>query len=642
MCRGGWDKGSKALRTTLHFGALLLAATWLADTAPASARDLLGLGGLFGGASQPAGTLGYTASLNVHGSDDSTLQDTIAGVTRLMVEQAQGASDAYTLVARARGDIAQIQAALYSEAYYAGTIDIRIAGQPLDGLDPATLPVTDAAGPAVEINVTSGPRFRFGEIVVAHGASSGEAPAVGADAVGLVRGEMARSSLIVSASEKLVEAWRATGYPLAQIVKQDVAADHARTMVDVRIDIDPGPPAVYGWVGVSGARMLEHDAIIDQSKLTPGHAFRPRDLKRARDRIAKMPSVESVRIVEGRALDANGGLPVHLEVTERKPRYFGATTSLSTTDGAEVEAHWGHRNLFGSGEHLRVEGAVSRIGSEALSQLEFKAATIYTKPGVFDVDTDLVGEMRLTREHPDAYESLDATAKVGLARAFTPALSGSAAIAARYSRVEDAFGDNDYALISLPLEAAYDTRDNRMDASRGVFITGGLSPTVDALGGSAFVKSEIRAATYHALDAEARAILAGRVSAGFIAGASLADVPASMRFFAGGGGSVRGYEYRSLGPELGGQVVGGLGYVAGTAELRLRVTNTFGIVPFVDAAAVSDDVWAGASDVVYVGAGIGLRYHTALGPIRVDVAAPLTDRDGQSPVAVYVGLGQSF
>lgn len=621
----------------------MLAAALCAETEPAVARDLLGMGGLFGGGStQPAGTLGYAVTLHVQGASDDTLDKTISGVSRLLAEQSRGASDAYALVARARGDVAQVQAALYSEAHYGGTIDIRIGGKPIDGLDPASIAAESAAPVPVEINVTAGPRFVFGTVLIVDRSHTGGVPPIDAPGLGLTQGQPARSSLIVSASERLVEAWRSAGFPLAQIVKKDVAADHARSAVDVRLEVDAGPPAVFGWVGVTGSRMLAHETIIDQSKLEPGSRFRPRDLKRARDRIAKMPGVESVRIVEGRTLDAGGGLPVQLEVTERKPRYFGATASLSTTDGGEVEAHWGHRNLFGTGEHLRLEGAVSRIGSEALSQLEFRGAALYTKPGVLDVDTDLVSELSVAREHPDVYESLDAAAKVGLTHVYTPALSASVAFATKYSRVEDAFGTNDYVLFSLPLEAAYDTRDKRMDASRGVLVNASLSPTVDALSGNAFVKSEIRAATYRALDADGRAILAGRVGAGVIAGASPSDVPASTRFFAGGGGSVRGYEYRSLGPMQAGQVVGGLGYVGATAELRLRVTKSIGIVPFIDAAAVSDSAWAGLSDAYYVGAGIGLRYYTAIGPLRIDVAAPLTDREGQSPVAVYIGLGQSF
>jgi len=432
------------------------------------------------------------------------------------------------------------------------------------------------------------------------------------------------------------------GFPLARIMDRQVTADHARTAVDVRFDIDPGPPAVYGWIGVSGAPNIDHDTLMAQSKLRPGSRYRPRDIKRARDRLVKLPGVESVRIVEGDELDANGGLPVSLEVSERKPRYFGATASLSTTDGAEIEAHWGHRNLFGQGEHLRFEGSIARIGSEDLDQLEFDAAAIYAKPGILDVDTDLVSEFRLTREHPDAYDSLDVSAKVGLAHVFSPALSGNAMIASRFSRVDDAFGDNRYLLVSVPLEATYDTRDQRLDATRGVYLISSLSPTVDTIAGAAFVKSDVQLASYVSLADDDRTVLATRVGAGSIAGASLAEVPASTRFFGGGGGSVRGYEYRSIGPLVDGKVAGGLGYIGASVELRQRLAQSFGIVTFVDTVSVTDMPYPSFASDFYVGAGVGLRYYTVLGPLRVDVATPLNERDGRPPVAVYVGLGQAF
>jgi translocation and assembly module TamA len=259
-----------------------------------------------------------------------------------------------------------------------------------------------------------------------------------------------------------------------------------------------------------------------------------------------------------------------------------------------------------------------------------------------DADTNLVSEFRLAREHPDAYESLDASVRVGVVRVFTPALSGAAAIATKFSRTEDAFGEKDFLLVSLPIEAIYDTRDKAMDPKRGVSLLASIMPAVETIGGAAFNKAEFRAASYRAIDEDGRAVLAGRVSVGSIAGADLSDVPASTRFFGGGGGSVRGFAYRSLGPSVGGQVVGGLSYVGASAELRLRITDSFGIVPFVDAASITDSAWPTFSGDVFVGAGIGLRYYTALGPLRIDVAMPVTERDGQSNVAVYVGLGQAF
>ncbi len=628
-------------RNTWQLGVLAITFVSIAGTHPAKAVDVFGTQ-LFGGSSSvPEGALPYHVTLDVVAADDRSLKTLISGVSRLKAEEARGANDVYTLVARARNDIAQIQAALYSEGYYAGAIGIRISGHKLDGLDPAELNVASGSIVDVSINISAGSKFVFGDVAFPAQSPTNQRPTITADDLGLSRGMTAKSSLIIAASDKLVEAWRAAGFPLARVVNKDVSADHARNVVDVRIEIEPGPTAVYGWVGVSGASSLDHDTILEQSKLQPGERFQTADLKRARDRLVKMPSVESVRVIEGDTVDASGGIPVNLEVVERKPRYFGATASVSTTDGAEIDAYWGHRNFFGEGEHLRLEGGLSRLGDD-FDQLEFNAAAIYTKPGILDVDTDLVSEFRLTREHPDTYESLDASFKIGLARVFNPVLSGSAALATKFSRVEDAFGDNDYLLISLPTELVYDTRDNRLEPTQGATVVAALTPTIDALGDAVFNTSELRASAYRALDADGRAVLAGRVGVGSIAGASLSDVPASTRFFAGGGGSVRGYDYRSLGPTIGGEVVGGLGYVSASAELRLRVTELFGIVPFVDAATVSEDAWPSFDGKFYVGAGVGLRYYTALGPLRIDVATPLTHRDDQPSVAIYVGLGQAF
>ena len=119
-------------------------------------------------------------------------------------------------------------------------------------------------------------------------------------------------------------------------------------------------------------------------------------------------------------------------------------------------------------------------------------------------------------------------------------------------------------------------------------------------------------------------------------------MPTSTRFFGGGGGSARGYAYRSLGPRLGPKVIGGLGYVGASTELRQRLTQAFGLVAFADAVSVSDDALPGFGSEYFIGAGVGLRYYTALGPLRIDVATPISERNGQAPVAVYVGLGQAF
>jgi translocation and assembly module TamA len=150
------------------------------------------------------------------------------------------------------------------------------------------------------------------------------------------------------------------------------------------------------------------------------------------------------------------------------------------------------------------------------------------------------------------------------------------------------------------------------------------------------------ASTYVALDAEARTVLAGRIGFGSIIGADLEDIPANRRFFAGGGGSVRGFAYKSLGPRLQGEPIGGRSLLEASLEARFKVTETIGIVPFVDLGSAFDTSIPTFRERIRVAGGIGLRYYTSFGPIRLDIATPLIREKGEGDVAVYLGFGQAF
>jgi len=138
-------------------------------------------------------------------------------------------------------------------------------------------------------------------------------------------------------------------------------------------------------------------------------------------------------------------------------------------------------------------------------------------------------------------------------------------------------------------------------------------------------------------------VLAGRVGVGSAFGSSLDDLPADRRLYAGGGGSVRGYRYRSISPEdSNGNLTGGRSEITGSIELRYRFLGDFGIVPFIDAGSVSDKATPNFDGGIQYAAGLGFRYYTSFGPIRADIAAPLNPRKGDDPVAFYVSIGQAF
>ena len=129
---------------------------------------------------------------------------------------------------------------------------------------------------------------------------------------------------------------------------------------------------------------------------------------------------------------------------------------------------------------------------------------------------------------------------------------------------------------------------------------------------------------------------------GVVFGAALSDLPVSRRFFAGGGGSARGFEYQSVGPEdADGTPTGGRGLLEVSGELRWRRDGPLGFVAFLDGANVSANQGVDFEDIRY-SAGLGIRYDTLIGPLRFDIATPIDPDDGDDPVQVYVSVGQAF
>jgi translocation and assembly module TamA len=196
----------------------------------------------------------------------------------------------------------------------------------------------------------------------------------------------------------------------------------------------------------------------------------------------------------------------------------------------------------------------------------------------------------------------------------------------------------------VPITAVYDTTDSKLDPTRGVRVGATVAAYPTFLGSTLdLFEAKGHMSAYYSLDEDSRYVLAGRVAAGSLAGSSLDDIPANLRFYSGGGGSVRGYAYDSLGP-LGpnNSVIGGRSLFEASAEVRIKVTDTIGIVPFFDAGNAFAANFPDFKDPLQMAAGLGLRYYTAIGPIRVDIAAPINRRSGDKPVAVYVSVGQAF
>ena len=579
----------------------------------------------------------YTVTLN-EGTEDDELKSALSGSSRLVQDKDKPVSGNLGLAIKARDDRDRLLAALYEKARYGGTVQVMVAGKPIESLPPD--PVFPAGAPVpVTITVDPGPVFTFGNILL-------ESDAGGRDpkAYSLEPGNRADSTLIIKAGEKIVEDLKKEGRPLATLKSRTAVADHKTNTVDVTIGAEGGPVAPFGAVAIKGARTVNPDFVANYSRLNTGRQYSPEEMRKASERLRQLGVFSSITIREAEQLAPDGSLPLTIEVSEGKHRYFGAGAKFSSTDGFGVQGYWGHRNLFGEAESLRIEGSIDRLGeTKEITDLDYTAGILFTKPGVFDPYSTLTASVKASLMDPDAYKAQVVTGAVGIAYELSEADTVSIGAELAWNNIEDAFGERRYLTPSIPLDYVRDARDDKLNPTEGYRATLSVKPSYDIYGQTFFSTFEGSATGYLGFGEDNKYVLAGRLGAGVIAAdGGLDDIPATRRFFLGGGGTVRGFAYQEISPRnADDDLLGGRSYVNANVEARIGVTKTISVVPFIDAATVSAKTVPDFSDVK-IGAGIGVRYLTAVGPIRVDFAVPLNPYDGGTRYGIYAGIGQTF
>ena len=627
--------GRRAYRCLASVSALVLCLA-LAP-APAIALEIFGIT-LFESEEDEAPVvdpLAYSVTFDTGDANDD-LSASLRAASTLLADEERPVSGSLGLISKARTERELLVATLYENARYDGTVEIAIAGRPIDDIPPDA----EFSGEPVPVSVTIRPGqvFRLGDIDV-RGDTGGIAPA----RFELMPGGPAGSTVILAAERGMVRELRNQGHPLARIADREIVADHNTGLLDVTLVLEAGPIAPFGRTSVEGTEKVDRDFTAYMAGIEPGTTYSPQKLEDARERLLALEVFDSVAVSEGEALDADGTLPVDVVVSERKHRYLGIGATFSNTEGAGVEGYWGHRNLFGRAEKLRVEGSISRIGDTSrFGQLDYNAALLFEKPGVLGPPSRFTANLKAAFEHPDAFDRNSVKGGVGLAYELSKTQSVSGELALDYSKIQDSFGTNRHLIGSVPLQYVFDNRDNRLDPKSGFRLMAYVEPAHDFLNSTSFVKVKGEASAYRALDEAKRFVAAGRVAAGAIYGATLAQVPADRRFYSGGGGSVRGYGYQDIGPvDATGMPTGGLSFFEVSAEMRIQITDSFGIVPFIDGGTVSATSTPDFSTMRF-GAGLGVRYLTPFGPLRVDVGVPLDRRPGDPDFGIYAGIGQSF
>jgi translocation and assembly module TamA len=559
-------------------------------------------------------------------------------------EEQESGGTAATILQRAQAQRDLVIRTLRSHGYYASRVEARAAGMPIDDISAADAidALPSGADVLLEVNVETGPRFITRRMDVQIQGAPGLALA--RDKFPLAVGQPAEAAKILATDEEILNQLQREGRALARIVKRDVVIDHDAQAAYITWQVDPGPVATMGPVSFSGLQRTERDFLARRVPFQPGEPFHPDKLTELRRRMNELGIFSSIRIVRADALDPQGQLPIEVEVTERLPRTIGFSVSYATSEGGGVRAYWQHRNLSGEADSLRLAAEASGLIERDLLDTGFAITADYRKPDFGQVDQALLARAAVLREINDAYRRRSVLGGGGLERTINKGFIVRGGLELESEIVETAERRDTYFLLSGPVGLTLDRSNSLLDPSRGYRLALDVIPYFELRNlTKPFVKMRATGSTYIDLSGGGSTVIALRASVGVMPGATKDAVPPDKRFYAGGGGSVRGFDYQSAGPrDADHRPLGGESLVEGSVELRQRLTETFGAVAFVDAGTAYRGALPGKGEGPRIGAGLGVRYYSDFGPIRADIGVPLNRRPGDSRFGLYISIGQAF
>lgn len=543
---------------------------------------------------------------------------------------------------RARADRELLGKLLRIYGYYDGDVI-----QTISGIEPGDEKAGKAAG--VRFDIAPGPRYKFGKVDLPTLDTTGTDYPMLRGKYGIWPGDPVYSDKIVLAQGELDLALAENGYPFAKLGEPDLLVDHKREEGDLTQPVTAGGKYNFGRVGSNLEKFMPSKHLEEIARFEPGDLYKRSlrdDLRRAILATGLVGSVTvTPREVRAPAPGAPGEVALDIEMTKAPLRTISGQLGYDTGDGFRAEVQWEHRNLFPPEGMLRVRGVAGT--KEQLAGVTFRRNNFKGRDQVLTFDAYASNTNR------DAYAartvalsgSFEKLTTILFQKPWTWAAGFEATVSDEREGSRNTNAPRSTYLVgALPLRAAFDGTDDLLDPTKGFRAGLRVSPEISNHLGktSTYVKAQADASAYLPVG---NFVLAARVRLGSIPGANTSDIAPSRRFYAGGGGSVRGYGYQLIGPRNNaGDPRGGRSLYEASFEARIK-TGLFGgnvsIVPFIDAGGVDDGPFPTFSDIRY-GAGIGLRYKTGFGPLRVDVATPLNPRPGDSRVAVYVALGQAF
>lgn len=565
----------------------------------------------------------------IQGVEDKALREAIQRALTQSKHPAQSRAEARRRARQAGEDAIAV---LRAEGYYAYTVEPDV----LDGEPPRAV-VKIVPGP---VFVVADPRIDW----------SGAPPDEGtrqraAAAMRLTQGEPGRSADVVGAEGRIVAQVAKLGYADAAAEPREVIVDHADHTVRPAFRIASGDLVHLDGVEVVTKGRTNPAWVSHLAPWKSGEVYDPEDVAELERRLRDTSVYDSISVsLAGPDKATPDGLrPVVVTLADRRLRTIETSAGYSTSEGAGVDVRWSRYNRLKRADtttySLRFAKLEQRLGAEiSLPHWRRPQQTLKLNSSVFRNDTD-------------AYNETGATVGVDLTKRRQTTSYRTFGVSLDLSQTKEQVSRNglvagrklNLATVAGLAAYAWDFSDNILDPKRGWRLEARGEPTY-VVGDTTlpYLKVTTQGSVYLPLGKGASTVLATRLKLGAMLGGSIPDVPASRRFYAGGGGSVRGYAYQAIGPRLSDNTPqGGVSLVESSFELRQKITQRWSGVAFIDAGAIGTDKTPRREDF-RAGAGVGIRYDLGFGPIRADIAAPLGRRKGDPAFQIYLSIGQSF
>ena len=568
----------------------------------------------------------------VFSASSQDLKSNLIATSLVLQAERDGTTDTQELLAAARADYQRLLAVLYDAGRFGAVISITIDGREAADILPLNAPDEIKE---ISLRIDMGPVYRFSEANIGPLAALTELPE------DFSRGSIAGTGHIRDAARAAITGWRENGNALAEISQQQIIARHDQDQIAANLIVAPGPVLSFGDIGIAGNTDVRTSRINTIAGLEPGARFDPDEIARAERRLRRTGSFRSVVITEADTATPDATLPLTIEVSEQTPRRFGFGGEYSTIDGVRLTGFWLHRNFLGGAERFRIDSEIAGIAGET-GGIDYGVDLRYERPATPRADVDLFAEIGFERLDEPDFKSKTGEFTLGFTRYATDELIVTFGLGYLYSEVQDDFGDETYSLITLPLSATLDRRDDILDPTKGIYLKAEATPFYGLGNTESGAQFKLDARGFRTFGNTVPVTAALRFQLGSLVGPGLTESPPFYRFYSGGGGTVRGQDYQSLAVDVGGDRTGGRSFVGISAESRVRMSDAITAVAFYDWGFIAAESFADGGGDTHSGAGLGLRYNTGIGPIRLDLATPVSGEADASDFYIYVGIGQAF